>query len=455
MECIHFSRPLIKNKKLKMIKQQTKAQELFSRRKNIVANGVGVFNTATVQDAKGALIIDVDGRELIDFAGGIGVVNAGHCPEPVVAAIREQAGKYLHTSFNVVTYEPYIQLCEELAEILPHGEKTKVMLVSTGAEAVENAIKIARQATKKPAILCFTGAYHGRSMMAMTLTSKVSYKHDCGPFAPEVYRLPFPNFYRYRGNRDMDKFVDDELKRLHESALNLVDIKSVAAVIIEPIQGEGGFNPVPQKYLEGLRAFCDQHGIMLIMDEVQSGFCRTGHWASWQHYGVQPDISTYAKSMGSGLPIGAVIGRAEIMDAAAIGSIGGTYIGSPICCVAASATIKYMKEINLNEKALHIGKVMMDRLKDLMKQHPEIGDVRGIGAMVAIEFVKNGDSRQPNSEICPQIVKGCAEDGLVILSAGTYKNALRILSPLVITNEQLEKGLSILEAQIKRAIKNI
>lgn len=455
MALINIKPNLQEIKKLKMIKGLTKSQELLSRRKNIVANGVGVFNTATVQDAKGALIIDVDGRELIDFAGGIGVVNAGHCPEPVVAAIREQAGKYLHTSFNVVTYEPYIQLCEELAEILPHGEKTKVMLVSTGAEAVENAIKIARQATKKPAILCFTGAYHGRSMMAMTLTSKVSYKHDCGPFAPEVYRLPFPNFYRYRGNRDMDEFVDDELKRLHESALNLVDIKSVAAVIIEPIQGEGGFNPVPQKYLEGLRAFCDQHGILLIMDEVQSGFCRTGHWASWQHYDVQPDISTYAKSMGSGLPIGAVLGRAEIMDAAAIGSIGGTYIGSPICCVAASATIKYMKEINLNEKALHIGKVMMDRLKDLMKKHPEIGDVRGIGAMVAIEFVKNGDSRQPNSEICPQIVKGCAEDGLVILSAGTYKNALRILSPLVITNEQLEKGLSILEAQIKRAIKNI
>ncbi|TLP80159.1 aspartate aminotransferase family protein [Maribacter sp. ACAM166] len=438
-----------------MIKELTKSQELLNRRKEAVANGVGVFNTATVQVAKGAIIIDVDGRELIDFAGGIGVVNAGHCPEPVVAAIQEQAGKYLHTSFNVVTYEPYITLCEELAEILPHGKKTKSMLVSTGAEAVENAIKIARQATKRPAVICYTGAYHGRTMMAMTLTSKVSYKNDCGPFAPEVYRLPFPNFYRYRGSRDMDQFVEDELKRLHESALNLVDVKSVAAVIIEPIQGEGGFNPVPQKYLEGLRDFCDAHGILLIMDEIQSGFCRTGHWASWQHYGVQPDISTYAKSMGSGLPIAAVVGRAEIMDAAAIGSIGGTYIGSPICCVAASATIKYMKDINLNEKAFKIGKVIMDRLHHLKQQHSEIGDVRGVGAMVAIEFVKNGDPRQPNSEICPKIVKGCAENGLIILSAGTYKNALRILSPLVITDEQLEKGLSILEAEIKKAIHTI
>ncbi|MGB5667602.1 MAG: aspartate aminotransferase family protein [Maribacter sp.] len=434
-----------------MIKELTKSQELLERRKNVVANGVGVFNTATVKEAKGAIIIDADGNELIDFAGGIGVVNAGHCPEPVVEAIREQAGKYLHTSFNVVTYEPYIQLCEELAEILPHGKKTKAMLVSTGAEAVENAIKIARQATKKPAILCYTGAYHGRTMMAMTLTSKVSYKYDCGPFAPEVYRLPFPNFYRYGGQRDLDKFVDDELKRLHESALNLVDVKSVAAVIIEPIQGEGGFNPVPQRYLEGLRAFCDEHGIMLIMDEVQSGFCRTGHWASWQHYGVQPDISTYAKSMGSGLPIAAVVGKAEVMDAAVPGSIGGTYIGSPICCVAASATIKYMKDINLNERAVEVGNIITTRLNNLMNECPEIGEVRGIGAMIGIEFVINKDPRQPNSEICGHIVKGCAENGLIVLSAGTYKNVLRILSPLVITNEQLNKGLSILENEIKKA----
>lgn len=436
-----------------MIKELTKSQELLDRRKNVVANGVGVFNTATVKEAKGAIIIDADGNELIDFAGGIGVVNAGHCPEPVVEAIREQAGKYLHTSFNVVTYEPYIQLCEELAEILPHGKKTKAMLVSTGAEAVENAIKIARQATKKPAILCYTGAYHGRTMMAMTLTSKVSYKYDCGPFAPEVYRLPFPNFFRYGGQRDLDKFVDDELKRLHESALNLVDVKSVAAVIIEPIQGEGGFNPVPQRYLEGLRAFCDEHGIMLIMDEVQSGFCRTGHWASWQHYGVQPDISTYAKSMGSGLPIAAVVGKAEVMDAAVPGSIGGTYIGSPICCVAASATIKYMKDINLNERAVEVGNIITMRLNNLMNECPEIGEVRGIGAMIGIEFVINKDPRQPNSEICGHIVKGCAENGLIVLSAGTYKNVLRILSPLVITNEQLNKGLSILENEIKKAIR--
>ncbi|CAM4193837.1 aspartate aminotransferase family protein [Gillisia hiemivivida] len=435
-----------------MTEQQTKSEDLLNRRKNIVANGVGVFNTATVQHAKGAIITDVDGREHIDFAGGIGVVNAGHCPEPVVEAIREQAGKYLHTSFNVVTYEPYIQLCEELAEILPHGEKTKAMLISTGAEAVENAVKIARQATKRPAVLCFTEAYHGRTLLGMSLTSKVNYKFFSGPFAPEVYRIPFPNFYKYHGSRNMEEFVDTELARLRESAHSMVDINSVAAIIIEPIQGEGGFNPVPQRYLEGLRSFCDEHGVLLIMDEIQSGFCRTGHWASWQHYNVQPDLSTYAKSMGSGLPIAAVVGRAEIMDAAAPGTIGGTYIGSPICCVAASATIKYMKDINLNERAVHIGKVVTERMENLQKEISDIGDVRGIGAMIGIEFVKDNDPGKPNHELCDKIVKACAEDGLILISAGTFKNVIRILSPLVITDEQLNQGLDILENQIRKNV---
>jgi 4-aminobutyrate aminotransferase/(S)-3-amino-2-methylpropionate transaminase len=288
-------------------------------------------------------------------------------------------------------------------------------------------------------------------MMAMTLTSKINYKTGCGPFAPEVYRLPFPNFYRYGGAKSVEQFVDEELKRLNDCALNLVDPQNVAAVILEPIQGEGGFNPIPQKYLEGLRHFCDTHGIMLIMDEIQSGFCRTGHWASWQHYGVQPDISTYAKSLGSGMPIAAVLGRAEVMDAAAPSSIGGTYIGNPVCCVAASATIKYMKEINLNERAKTIGNVITTRIEKLKKECSAIGDVRGVGAMIGIEFVNNNDPRQPNADMVHDIVSGCSDHGLIMLSAGTYKNVIRILSPLVITDEQLEKGLSILEKEIRKA----
>ena len=434
-----------------MIDEMTKSAELLERRKAVVANGVGVFNTATVSHAKGATITDIDGRELIDFAGGIGVVNAGHCPDPVVKAIQEQAAKYIHTSFNVVTYEPYIKLCEELIEILPHGESTKVMLSNTGAEAVENAIKIARQATKRQAVLCFTGAYHGRTLMAMTLTSKINYKIDCGPFAPEVYRLPFPNFYRYADGKTMDEFVDLELKRLNESGYNLVDPSSVAAIIIEPVQGEGGFNVTPQRYLEGLREFCDKHGIVLIFDEVQSGFARTGNWASWQNYGVTPDISTYAKSMGSGMPIAAIMGKAHIIDAAGPGTIGGTYIGNPLSCVASSATIQYMKDIKLNQRGLEVGEIMMSRFSQWKSEFSEIGDARGMGAMLALEFVHNNDPRQPNGEACAAVVEECSKNGLIIISSGTFKNVVRILSPLVISDELLHKGLDILEAAIRKA----
>lgn len=425
-----------------------KSEELFERRKKAVANGVGVFNTATAAKAKGAIITDVDGKEWIDFAGGIGVVNAGHCPDPVVAAIKEQADKYLHTSFNVVTYEPYIELCEKLAELLPHGEHTKAMLISTGAEAVENAIKIARQATKRDAVICFTDAYHGRTMMAMTLTSKITYKTDCGPFAPEVYRVVFPNYYRYADGRSVEEFCRIKLNRLRELVANEVDPNHIAAVIIEPVQGEGGFNPTPGPYLQGLREFCDKYGIMLIFDEVQSGFGRTGHWASWQHYGVTPDLSTYAKSMGSGLPIAAVVGRAEVMDAAAGGSIGGTYIGSPIACAASLATIKYMEEIDINAKGKRVGEMIRARLEQIKAKCPAVGDVRGLGAMLGMEFVHNGDPRQPNADVCPGIVKKCADQGLIVISAGSFKNVIRILSPLVIEDEVLHRGLDILEEAV-------
>ena len=436
-----------------MIAEKSKSMDLLERRMKVVANGIGVFNTATVREASGAIITDVDGNELIDFAGGIGVVNAGHCPEPVVKAIQEQAAKFLHTSFNVVSYEPYVKLCEKLVEILPHGEETKAMLVCTGAEAVENAIKIARQATGRPAIIGFSEAYHGRTMMAMTLTSKINYKIGCGPFAPEVYRLRFPNFFLYGKGLDYEDFIDQELKHLEMSTHSLVDPNSVAAIILEAVQGEGGFNPVPKRYLEGLRAHCNKYGMMLIIDEVQSGFCRTGHWASWQHYGVTPDLSTYAKSMGSGMPIAAVLGRAGVMDSAAPGSIGGTYIGNPVCCAAALATIKLMEDLDLNNRANQIADRINHRLNKLKGQYSSIGDVRGLGAMIGIEFVKHNDPNQPDSKLCAEIVYNCAENGLVVISAGMEKNVVRILSPLVITDEQLEKGLDILETAIIQTIK--
>lgn len=436
-----------------MLKEESESRTLLERRKNIVANAVGTNDNITVGKAKGAILTDLDGNEFIDFSGGIGVVNSGHCPEPVVKAIQEQAEKFIHTSINVATYKPYIELLEKLAEIFPHGKHTKGMLVNSGAEAIENAIKIARQATGRSGVISFTGAFHGRTLMAMSLTSKIGYKLNCGPFAPEVYKLPFPNFYRYHENKSMDEFVDAELKRLHEYAKNVFNPKETAAVVIELVQGEGGFNPVPKKYLEGLRAFCDEHGIMLVIDEIQSGFCRTGHWAAWQHYGVQPDISTYAKSLGSGMPIAAVLGSAKIMDAAQPGTIGGTFIGNPLSCASALATLQIMKDKHLNKRGEEVGKIIEKRFKRIKKKCAKIGDERGLGAMRAIEFVKKSDPRQPDGDLCQKIKANCAKNGLIILTAGTYKNVIRMLCPLVITDDQLNKGLDILEEEIYKATK--
>jgi 4-aminobutyrate aminotransferase/(S)-3-amino-2-methylpropionate transaminase len=431
-----------------MTEELTKSEELIQRRKAAVPNGVGMFNHATAAKAEGALIIDADGRELIDFAGGIGVVNAGHCPPPVVKAIQEQAAKFLHVSFNVASYEPYIALCEKLNTLLPHGGPTKTLLVSTGAEAVENAIKIARQATRRQGVLCFTDAFHGRTMMAMTLTSKVGYKPDCGPFAPEVYRTQFPNFYRYGAGRGEAEFVKDELRRLDELAHNTVAPENLAAVIIETVQGEGGFNVIPKEYLKGLRKWCDKQGILLILDEIQSGFGRTGAWSAFGQMGVQPDISTWAKSLGSGMPIAAVVGRAEVMDAAGPSSIGGTYIGNPLSCVAALATIQYMEKIDINAKGRHVGEVIRKRFEKMKAKHACIGDVRGLGAMMAMEFVHDGDPQRPDADTCAKLMAACAKRDLVVINAGTEKNIIRVLCPLVISDEQLNKGLDIMEEEL-------
>ena len=435
-----------------MTEQLTKSQELIARRKAAVPNGVGMFNYATASKASGATIIDEDQRELIDFAGGIGVVNAGHCPPPVVKAIQEQAAKFLHVSFNVASYEPYVALCEKLNTLLPHGGPTKTLLVSTGAEAVENAIKIARQATKRQGVLCFTDAFHGRTMMAMTLTSKVGYKPDCGPFAPEAYRTQFPNFYRYGAGRSEADFVKAELHRLEELSHNTVAPENLAAIIMETVQGEGGFNVVPAAYLKGLRAFCDKHGVLLILDEIQSGFGRTGAWSAYEQFGVVPDISTWAKSLGSGMPIAAVMGKADIMDMAGPSSIGGTYIGNPVSCAAALATLKYMEEIDINAKGRHVGNVIRERFEKMKTKHTCIGDVRGLGAMMAIEFVKNGDPLSPDADTCTKLMNACAKRDLVVINAGTEKNIIRVLSPLVISDELLTKGLDIMEEELDKIV---
>ena len=428
-----------------MITTMKHSEEILERRKRFVPNAIGIFNPSTAVSAKGSIITDADGKEMIDFAGGIGVVNAGHCPVPVVEAIAKQAATMIHCSFNVASYDLYMQLAEKLATLLPHGPQTKVMLTNAGAESVENAIKIARQATGRQAIICYSSAFHGRTMMAMTLTSKVGYKLGCGPFAPEVYRIPFPEYYRYGNGLNLDEFSDIHLRELEEFFHTHVPAEQVAAIIMEPVQGEGGFHVVPKKYLQGLRAICDRYGILLILDEVQSGFGRTGKWAAYQHYDVTPDISTWAKSMGSGMPIGAVIGKAHIMDACKPSTIGGTYPGNPVCCAASLATINYMEQINLNALGEKLGMMVRERFNRMKNKFSAIGDVRGLGAMMAFELVKNKDPFQPDAELCKKLISYCAANGLIVINAGVNGNVIRILSPLVIEENLLNKGLDIIE----------
>jgi 4-aminobutyrate aminotransferase/(S)-3-amino-2-methylpropionate transaminase len=425
-----------------------KSEKLIARRNAIVPEGMGMFTPLTIASGNGSIIRDVDGRQYIDFAGGIGVLNAGHCPKPVVDAIARQSRQLIHACFPVAIYEQYVDLCETLARLLPHGRSTKVMLTNSGVEAVENAVKIARQATGKQGIICFTGAFHGRTLLGMTLTSKTGYKIGCGPFAPEVYRLPFPDYYKRRDGLSMSEFIARELNAFDDYLHSVVDAKQVAAVMIELVQGEGGFVVAPKEFVRGLYQRCKSQGILLIVDEVQTGFGRTGKWAAYKHYGIVPDISTWAKSLGSGMPIGAVIGSAEIMDKTIKGTLGGTYLGNPVACAASLATIKFMKKVDLNAKGLRIGKTVMDFFRKLQKECKAIGDVRGLGAMVAFELVKEGDPNKPDADLCKKLIQACADNGLLIISAGTSGNVIRVLSPLTISPAQLQKGLTILRKQL-------
>lgn len=430
-----------------------RSESLVKRRKAVVCSGVPQGPAFAVASGKGSVLVDVDGREFIDLASGIGVVGTGHCPPSVVEAIVRQANLLLHTCIHIATYEPYVELCERLVSLLPHGEKTKAMLVNSGAEAVENAIKIAKQATGRSAILCFSGAFHGRTMMGMTLTSKTVYKVGCGPFASEVYRLPFPDFYHAGDGLSSEQFVTRELARLEDAMLTMVAARDLAAVIIEPILGEGGFVPAPREYLVGLRELCTRNGIVLIFDEVQTGFGRTGHLGAYQHYGVTPDLSTWAKALGGGLPIAAVLGRAEIMDAAKPGTVGGTYGGNPVACAAALANLDIIESQELCARALVLGSVIRERFSALKERSPHIGDVRGVGAMMALELVLDGDCHKPATQLTNEIVAACFDKGVFLISAGVYGNVIRILCPLVITDEQLERALQVISEEIERRIK--
>src|SRR3712207_6079295 len=422
-----------------------KSRALMERRHRAVSSGVGIATPIMAQEAKGALLTDVDGNTFIDFGGGIGVMNVGHADPRVVAAVKEQVEKFTHTCFYVTEYEPYIELAERLNALVPGDFEKRSFFVNSGAEAVENSVKIARAYTGRPAVLAFENAFHGRTLLAMTLTSKANpYKKTFGPFAPEVYRVPAP--YPYRGPSEEEWFS------AFERALVNIDVGSVAAAIVEPVSGEGGFIPFPDSCLQRLRKFCDEQGILLITDEIQTGFGRTGKMFCVEHSGVAPDLLITAKSIAGGLPISGVTGRAEIMDSVHVGGLGTTYGGNPISCAAALAVLKTFEEEDLLARAKVLGERVMSAMREIQDKHPDfVGDVRGRGPMVARELVKDAASKAPDKERTGKIVEAALQEGLLLLTAGQYSNVIRALMPLVIADEELDEGLFILGRAVDAA----
>ncbi|MGB8343615.1 MAG: 4-aminobutyrate--2-oxoglutarate transaminase [Ktedonobacteraceae bacterium] len=421
-----------------------KSRALLTRRQQFVARGVSSTMNVFAAKADGALIEDVDGNSYIDFAGGIGAMNVGHARPEVTRAIAEQAAKFTHTCFSVMMYEPYIELAERIVKLTPGTFEKKALFINSGAEAVENAVKIARYATGRPAIIVFDNAYHGRTLMTMSMTAKVKpYKYGFGPFATEVYRAPFP--YPYRMDMTPQESVEFCANELERMFVGNVAPDQVAAMVVEPVQGEGGFMVAPPGFLRMLKGVCEKYGILFIADEIQSGFCRTGKMFAVEHDGVEPDLMIIAKSMGAGMPISGVVGRADIMDAPPPGTLGGTYSGNPVACAAALAVLDIYEREDLAARSREVGQAVIDRFLKLQEHFTCIGDVRGLGGMVAMELVKDRTSKEPDSQLTGDILAAAHHRGLVLIRAGMYDNVLRVLVPLCVTDEQLQRGLDIFE----------
>jgi len=431
------------------------SQALLARRARSVPKGVPAVTSIAIAHAEGAVLTDVDGNRFIDFGGGIGVVNVGHRHPAVLDAVREQLDRYLHVCFPVSSYEPYIALAERLNAITPGPHEKRTFLLNSGAEAVENAVKAARAFTRRQAIVCFEHGFHGRTNLAMALTSKVSpYKKGFGPFAPEIYRIPFPYCYRCAEGPHGGRCCQADRSRLEQLLAAIVDPDSVAAIIMELELGEGGFVVAPVEYVETLAGLARDHGILFIADEIQTGFGRTGKFFASEHYGLIPDLLTTAKSLGGGLPLAAVTGRADVLEASPVGGLGGTYGGNPVACAAALAVIDVMQRECLPDRAARIGARMMTRLKALAAQHAPIGDVRGLGAMVAIELVKDRATKEPDKTLTGRILQEALRRGLLLLSAGTYGNVVRILVPLSVDDAVLEEGLDVLGEAVAAATRS-
>jgi 4-aminobutyrate aminotransferase / (S)-3-amino-2-methylpropionate transaminase / 5-aminovalerate transaminase len=423
-----------------------RSQELMRRRIAAVPRGVYHSTPVFASRAEGAIVEDVDGNHFLDFAGGIGCLNVGHRNERVLAAIRNQMDRFLHTCFSVSPYGPYIELAEQLNRLTPGNYPKKTLLVNSGAEAVENAVKIARSYTRRPAVVCFEDAFHGRTLLAVSLTSKTHpYKAGFEPFASDIYRVPYAYCYRCSYGKTYPQCDVYCAHHIEDSFLRLVAAESVAAVIVEPVLGEGGFVAPPAEFFAVLQGICQKHGILLITDEVQTGFGRTGKLFACERYGIVPDILVSAKSLGGGLPLAAVTGRAEIMDAPEIGGLGGTFSGNPVACAAALAVLETFAETNLFTRAEELGQQFRNRAEKWSRRWHLAGDVRGLGAMQAIELVKSRETREPAKRETEEIIRRCYEHGLLTISAGSYGNVLRILAPLTSSDVEFQEGLDVIE----------
>ena len=423
-----------------------KSRAILERKARVVAEPLSIYAPVVIAEAHGATLTDVDGNTFIDFTGGVGCLNVGHSHPRVVEAAQSQLDQFSHTDFTIVPYEVYVELAERLTELAPVRKPAKAAFFNAGTEAVENAVKFARAYTKRPAVLAFEGGFHGRTMLSLTMTSKTHpYKAGLGPFAPEIYRVPFAQDYR-------GPSTDEALSAVERAFTTEVAAEQVAALVVEPVQGEAGFLPAPRDFLVGLRRICDEHGIVFVVDEVQTGFARTGRMFATEHYGIEADLMTVAKSIAAGLPLSGVIGAAEIMDAPGDSAIGGTYVGNPVAQAAALAVLDVIEEEGIVERAAQLGESMRRRMLGWQERFPAIGDVRGLGAMLAIELVADRQTKQPAPDLASAVVTEAASRGLLLLKAGIYSNCIRVLSPLTLSDEELDEALSVWEEALEAAL---
>jgi 4-aminobutyrate aminotransferase/(S)-3-amino-2-methylpropionate transaminase len=423
-----------------------RSQELLARKERVIANAKTIALPIVAHEGSGATLTDIDGNVFIDFTGGVGCLNVGHSHPHVVEAAVEQLTRFAHTDFTVVPYEPYVALAERLVALAPFRRPAKAAFFNAGTEAVENAIKFARLYTGRPAVVAFEGAFHGRTLLALTLTSKpYPYKLGMGPLAPEVYRVPFPQDYR---GPDTDTALD----ALRNLFVTHVASEQVAAIVVEPVQGEGGFLPAPRAFLQGLRTICDDLGICLVVDEVQTGFARTGKLFAIEHYGIEPDLITLAKSIAGGLPLSGVLGKAEILDAAHDGAVGGTFVGNPVAQAAALAVLDVIEEEGLVERANVIGELIRARMLQWQERFAAIGDVRGVGAMLALELVADRATKEPAAALAVRVIEAALERGLLLLKAGVHGNCIRVLCPLVISDGELDEALGVWEEALETVL---